>query len=186
MLIMLLVIGSWAWWHNQQIPTFQEQKNSSAEQNLDYFVEDFSVTTMTPKGKPARTLTANRMEHFRDTDITELEQPFFRIYNESSITWEIASERGTLSPDGETLFLAGQVEIDRPESADARAMHISTSNLRILADQDYAETDEAVKITSDTGWVQGVGMQAWLRKPSHIKFLSQTKSYYDARQHDAQ
>lgn len=181
MLIMLLIVGSWAWWHNQQAPMIQEQHHSTPEKNLDYFVEDFSVTSMTPKGKPARTLTANRMEHLRDTGITLLEQPLFHIYGESGSVWKVVSEQGTLSPDGETLLLSGQVEIDRPASADVRAMHISTSNLRLIADKDYAETDEAVKITSETGWVQGVGMQAWLREPSHIKFLSRTRAHYDAQ-----
>lgn len=181
MLLILLAIGSWAWWHNQQQPQVQAQEKFTPAHELDYFVEDFSVTTMTPKGKPARTLTANKMEHFRDTDITQLEKPFLRIYNQSTSIWKVLSEQGELSADGETLLLSGQVEIDRPAGSSVRAMHISTSNLRIKADQDYAETDDAVKITSETGWLQGVGMQAWLREPIHIKSLSRTRAHYEAQ-----
>jgi lipopolysaccharide export system protein LptC len=180
---LLLAIGSWAWWHNQQrtdVPT--REKNLPAHEQ-DYFIEKFSVTTMTPQGKPARTLTASKMKHFRDTGITELEQPFVRIYNKSAANWKAASEQGELSEDGKTLILSGNVEIDRSATPDSsvRSLHISTSNLRINADQDYAETDDAVKITSDTGWVQAVGMQAWLREPSHIKFLSRTRAHYEVQ-----
>jgi len=181
MLIILLIIGSWAWWHNQQQPRVKTQDTVTSTYQLDYFVEDFSVTTMTPKGKPARTLTAVKMEHFRDTEITQLEKPFFRIYNQAASVWEVIAEKGELSADGETLLLSGRVEIDRPAAPSVRAMHISTSNLRVKADQDYAETDDAVKITSDAGWVQGVGMQAWLREPSHIKFASRTRAHYEAQ-----
>lgn len=181
MLMLLLAIGSWAWWHNQRQPPGKTPVKLTSEYTLDYFVEDFSLTTMTAGGKPARTLTANKMEHFRDTDITKLEQPFFRIHSQTEAVWEVVSEHGEISADGETLLLSGQVEIDRPVTPNVTAMHISTSNLRIKTDQDYAETDDAVKITSDAGWVQGIGMQAWLREPSRIKFLSQTRAHYDAQ-----
>lgn len=181
MLILLLAVGGWALWHNQQQPETQVQGKFTVTDEVDYFVDNLSVTTMTTKGKPARTLIATRMEHFRDTGITELEQPFFHIYSQSDSTWEVTSQQGELSEDGKTLLLSGQVEIDRPASPNVRTMHISTSNLRVNADQDYAETDEAVKITSDAGWVQGVGMQAWLREPSRIKFLSRTKAHYEVQ-----
>lgn len=182
-LTLLLAIGSWAWWHNQRQTDIQTPGKLFSADQLDYFIEDFSVTTMTPRGKPARTLSARKMTHFRDTGITQLEQPLFHIYNQSASNWKAVSEQGELSKDGTTLLLAGNVEIDRSATSrgSARAMHISTSNLRINADQDYAETDDAVKITSDAGWVQGVGMQAWLREPSNIKFLSQTRAHYEAQ-----
>lgn len=182
MLLLLVSIGSWAWWHNQQqADVNQARKEFSAINALDYFVEDFSITTMTSKGKPARTLTASSMKHFRDTGITELEQPMFNIYNQSAANWRAVAEHGELSLDGKNLLLSGDVEIERFATPGVSAMHIATSNLRINADQDYAETDDAVKITSDVGWVQGTGMQAWLREPSHIKFLSQTRAHYEAQ-----
>lgn len=180
-LLLLLAIGSWAWWHNQQQPQIQTQDTVTHAPKLEYFADDFSVTTMTPEGKPARTLIAKRMEHFSDTGITQLQQPFLRIYNQPASTWEVISQEGQLSADGTSLLLSGKVEIDRPASPGVTAMHISTSNLRVKVDQDYAETDEAAKITSEAGWVQGVGMQAWLREPSHINFLSQTRAYYEAQ-----
>ncbi len=181
MLLLLLAIGIWAWWHNQQQPRIQTYEKFISEQKLDYFIEDFSVTTMTAEGKPARILTANMMKHFRDTGISKLEQPFFSTFDQSSLVWEVESERGELSEDGETLLLSGQVRMDRSASANVRAIHISTSNLRVKLDLDYAETDDAVKITSDADWVQGIGLQAWLRRPSRIKFLSHTRAYYEAQ-----
>ena len=182
MLLVLMAIGGWAWWHNQQqADATQARKEFTGVDALDYFVEDFSVTTMTPKGKPARTLTADSMRHYRETGVTELNQPRFNIYNQSAANWRAVAERGELSADGKTLLLSGEVEIERSATPSVRAMHIMTSDLRIDADQDYAETDKPVKITSDVGWVQGTGMQAWLREPSHIKFLSQTRAHYEAQ-----
>jgi len=181
MLALLLIIGSWSLWHNLHQAEIQTPDTFTAAHKLDYFVDNFSVTTMTTEGKPARTLTAIKMKHFRDTGITELEQPFFHVYSQSDSVWEITSEQGELSADGKTLLLSGQVEIDRPASPNVRSMHISTTNLRVNADQDYAETDDAVKITSNAGWAQGVGMQAWLREPSRIKFLSQTRAHYEVQ-----
>ena len=181
LLALLLAIGGWAWWHNQQQADAPIRQQAPPAHELDYFIEDFSVTTMTPQGKPARTLAARKLDHFRDTGVTRLEQPLFHVYNQSAANWRVASEQGEVSADGKSLILSGAVEINRSATPKIRAMHISTSNLRINADQDYAETDDAVRITSDKGWVQGIGMQAWLREPSHIKFLSQTRAHYEVQ-----
>ena len=76
------------------------------------------------------------------------------------------------------VLLSGEVEINRPGSAEARDIHIVTRDLRVQPEQDYAETDELVTITSEQNWVRSTGMQAWLREPIRLKLLSQTRAHY--------
>ena len=62
-----------------------------------------------------------------------------------------------------------------------RPMRMHTRDLRVQPRQDYAETDEKVRVDSDVDWLEAVGMQAWLRPPSRIKFLSQVKGHHVPR-----
>jgi lipopolysaccharide export system protein LptC len=57
-------------------------------------------------------------------------------------------------------------------------MRIDTTNLRVQPHQDYAETDEHVRVVSEANWVDATGMQAWLRPPTRLKFLSEVTGYY--------
>lgn len=71
--------------------------------------------------------------------------------------------------------------IEREAGTTTRPMRIVTSELRVQPSEDYAETDEKVRVESDADWLDAVGLQAWLRPPSRLKFLSQVKGYYVPR-----
>jgi lipopolysaccharide export system protein LptC len=93
----------------------------------------------------------------------------------------VDSETAWVSADGTLILLQGDVLITREGDSDDRPMRIVTSNLRVQPEQDYAETDEKVRVISETDWVDSIGMQAWMRPPSRLKFLSQVKGYYVPR-----
>ena len=71
--------------------------------------------------------------------------------------------------------------IERDAYLSAPATRIVTRDLRVQPAQDYAETDEHVRVETDVDWLEAVGMQAWLRPPSRIRFLSRVKGYYVPR-----
>ena len=88
------------------------------------------------------------------------------------------AEGALVSADGDLVLLSGDVLIERAGDADNRPMRIVTRNLRVQPREDYAETDEKVRVSSNADWLNATGMQAWLRPPSRLKFLSQVKGYY--------
>ncbi len=156
-----------------------EIEKIEAEHTPDYYVEDFSITTMGVDGKLERTLSAERMLHYPDDDSTELTRPHLVIYEEGAPPWKIKSERGWVSGDGQLVLLNGAVEIDRAAAPGIRPVHIDTHNLRVRPKENYAETDEKVKIRSLGDVQRSVGMQAWLGEPIRIKFLSKVRGHYE-------
>lgn len=147
----------------------------------DYYVDDFTVTTMGPDGKPKQKLTAERMLHYPDDDSTELTRPHLVLYEADTPPWRVRSETGWVSGDGKLVLLNGEVKIDRAAAPGIRPVHITTRDLRVRPRENYAETDEKVKIRSQKSWQTSIGMQAWLTKPVRMKFLSNVRGHYEIK-----
>ena len=148
---------------------------------IDYAVTGLDVTRMTAAGQPAHRLRARTLRHFDDDDTTELEEPRLTVYQDDEPPWEVDAERAWMSADGSLVLLTGEVVINRAAHANSPPVRMVTRELRVQPRQDYAETDEKVRVETDTDRLDAVGMQAWLRPPSRLKFLSQVKGYYVPR-----
>ena len=180
--LVLVVAAAFSWWLAEQAgPPAVQQAERHGPRAIDYYVTNLDVTRMTAEGSPAHRLRAQKLRHFTDDDTTELQQPHLTVYQREAPPWEVNAERAWVSPDGSLLLLAGEVLLEREGDADDRPMRILTRELRVRPQQDYAETDEKVRVESDTDWLDAVGMQAWLRPPSRLKFLSQVEGYYVPR-----
>ncbi|MCG6966644.1 MAG: LPS export ABC transporter periplasmic protein LptC [Chromatiaceae bacterium] len=177
--LLLLVTALISWWlaeETREKPAPITQAQGTRE--IDYYVSDLDVTRMTPAGIPAHRLRTPHLQHYIDDDTTELKQPHLTVYQAANPPWEIDSERASVSADGKLLLLLGDVLIQREGSDSNVPIHMTTRDLRVQPDQDYAETDEKVRVESGADWIDAVGMQAWLRPPSRLKFLSQVKGSY--------
>lgn len=145
---------------------------------VDYKIRDFEVVRMTPNGTPAHRLEARVLRHFRHDDTTELEQPRLAVFQDASPPWQVEAEQAWMSSDGDLLLLTGEVLIDRAGDGSQPPTRVLTRDLRVRPRDDYAETDEKVRVESGRDWLEAVGLQAWLRPPSRLKFLSEVEGLY--------
>lgn len=155
------------------IPAEQEPHNA------DYFLENFTNTVMNEQGMPFRRLSADRMLHFPDDDSTELTNPHLTLFQDKLPLWQVQSEQGWLSGDGKLLLLNGPVTIDRTAAAMSRPLHIVTRNLRVQPEENYAETDERITVTSLGSRLESKGIQVWFKEPVRMKFLANVKGHYE-------
>ncbi len=179
LLILLMIVAAVASWRLVQ----QEEPASpavakSGPRTIDYYVVGLDVTRMTAAGKPAHRLLATNLQHYTDDDTTELKQPHLTVYQDDAPPWEIDAASAWMSADGSLVLLSGEVLIQREADSNNRPVRILTRDVRVQPSEDYAETDEKVRVESESDWLDAVGMQAWLRPPSRLKFLSQVKGFY--------
>ncbi len=177
-LFILLAGGSW--WL-VQTSGVEDSEHISAAHTPDYYVDNFTVSTMGPDGKPKQKLTADRMLHYPDDDSTELTRPHMVLYEADTPPWQVRSETGWVSGDGKLVLLNGEVKIDRAAAPGIRPIHIRTSDLRVRPEEKYAETDKTVRIRSLQSNQTSVGMQAWFNKPVRMKFLSNVRGHYEVK-----
>ena len=73
----------------------------------------------------------------------------------------------------------GQVFIDRAAAEGVREVNIKTTNLRVLPDQNYAETDDWAELVSGLDRISGVGMELFYQDPLYIKLLANIKGLHE-------
>jgi lipopolysaccharide export system protein LptC len=179
LLVLVTVLAAIVSWQMvQQDEPVSQAVHPSGPRQIDYYVTGLDLTRMTLTGKPAHRLRAKNLQHYTDDETTELQQPHLTVFQDDAPPWEVDSERAWVSADGSLVLLSGEVLISREGDADNRPMRILTRELRVQPSEDYAETDEKVRVESDSDWLDAVGMQAWLRPPSRLKFLSQVKGHH--------
>ena len=80
-----------------------------------------------------------------------------------------------IADNGRTLFMNGQVNIDRAGAENVREVKIKTSNLHIQPKRNYAETAEWAELISGLDTISGVGMKLFYQEPLYIELLANVK-----------
>lgn len=168
-----------SWWLVERPISSQERMTMPTDvRHVDYYLRELNVTTMNRKGRPARTLRATELRHYSDDDTTRLHLPRLTLHSRDALPWKIYAETGWVSASGDLVLLDGTVHITHEDREGIRPMRIDTRNLRIQPEQDYAETDERVRVRSGRDRLYATGMQAWFHHPTRIKFLADVEGYY--------
>ena len=174
------LLAAWSWWFAStgKAPERVAAVSREAPREVDYYLRGLHTRIMGPQGRLIRELEAEEVRHFPDDDTTELLRPRLTVHPDQPPPWVVVAENGWVSPDASLVLLNGEVRITREEGARNRPLRIDTRNLRVQPLQDYAETDERVRVRSRKDRIDAVGMQAWLRPPARLKFLADVKGYY--------
>lgn len=179
--ILLFVLAIASWWlafiqTPEKMPVPQV-----AQHKIDYYLKNFTVLSMDEQGFTKQKLRATYLEHFSDDDTTELELPRLTIYSEDKPNLNINADKGFLSSDAELAILNGVVKIRRQGTKDLAPLSIDTHNLHVQLTNNFAETDEFVKIISGTHTIQGNGLRAYFREPINIKILANVRGHHDIK-----
>ncbi|MCF6282019.1 MAG: LPS export ABC transporter periplasmic protein LptC [Candidatus Polarisedimenticolaceae bacterium] len=144
----------------------------------DVYSEGLVLTSMDMMGLPKRRLIAKRWEHFDDGRIELFDQEL-QIFSKNAPPMRIQSPRASLT-NGETeWFLYRDVTIDRDAGMGRPPLHLETMNLHIWPEKEYAETAEAVRMTTLDDWLNGQGMQVWFTDgTTRFKLLADVRGRY--------
>jgi lipopolysaccharide export system protein LptC len=147
----------------------------------DYFLTDMERSTHDADGRVTNTLRADRLEHFADDDSIDLVQPRMEFYNAGDSSWFVQSETGRVTRDPYVVMLFGPVRIRRLTTEGVSRIDVDTSDLRVLPDERYAETDRPATITTPHGRTTAIGMWASLEH-NRVQLREQVRSHYEISQ----
>ncbi len=166
-IILLLGLSGLAIWVQQNSEKETHASNTEKtkkKHSPDYFMENFTITSMNEKGQPRSILTSAKMLHFPDDDSTELDNPFMTMIAENGKPWKIKADRGWVAANNELILLSGNVRIDRLSGPNNRSVKLFTDKLRIHPELDFAETDRPVTMISNKRRTTAIGMRAYVRE----------------------
>lgn len=125
----------------------------------DYLIANFTTTTYDQNGLAESILSAAKMIHYPDDDSTELLAPRVVQTKPAEARMTVSAERGTLSRDGEEIFLYDNVRLVREADAQRPEARMTTSFLHVVRDRSLARTDREVLIEEDDRSIAGRGME---------------------------
>ena len=138
--------------------------SEGAAHHPDYFMEQFSTLTMEVDGTPKNKLIASYMAHYEDDDTIELTRPRLEIYKPQKPPMIITADKGWVTADTKVILLAGRVDLWQDNHDGIRELEVITADVRVLLDQDYAETDQHATIKSFRSVVNTDGLRAYFKK----------------------
>ena len=101
-----------SWWLSSTGPSFIPHLEVKRH-DPDYYLVNFTLTTMDDKGNPKHQLSADNMYHYPDDDTANLENPRLVVYQNEKDSWEIRADSGLVSEEGNSVFLQGDVFVNR-------------------------------------------------------------------------
>ena len=158
-LLLMLALAGLTFWLERMVREEEGAHPSQRRHDPDYVVDNLTHTRFDAQGKVESTLTAAKMLHYPDDDSTDLLAP--RVVqtkpNEPRVT--VSAERGTLSQDGEEVFLYGNVLLVREAGPEQGETRMRTSFMHVVQSHSIIRTDRDVVITEEDRVLSGRGME---------------------------
>ena len=156
----LLAIGS-AWLLNRLSET-ESTEISILRHDPDTYMHELTTLTMNQDGSPKNKLYADYMAHYPDDNTTELINPKLEIFRPEKPPTTITAEKGWVTEDNEVILLSGETRLIQLSAEGNRELEIITSDVRVLIDQEYAETDKPTTIFGKKITIKSTGMSAYI------------------------
>jgi len=143
---------------------FFAEREAPSPRGPDLFVDGMDLKVLGEDGTVHYRVQASHLDHYPYDDHSELTNPTLDVFSNQQPVWKIRSDRGRVTDKGDTVWLLGRVDIQRPPLADQRPIQVVTSDLLVKPQADTAETTANAVIESGAYRIEGVGMLANLRK----------------------
>lgn len=164
----------------QSVANPEAAVNGPAQILPDYTMTTLHTRRFDETGRIVRDLKATRLDHYPDARGSLMDQPFLTVRAESGSPWLIRAKRGNSPPGEQEIFLKDDVRIDRAASARNVELALTTPAMRVVPDDDFAETAEAVSIRTPGGQTMGVGMKAYLAQ-EQLNLLANVRGQYEPK-----
>jgi lipopolysaccharide export system protein LptC len=158
-LLLMLSLAALTFWLEQTVRQEEGQHPALRRHDPDYVVDNLAHTRYNAQGAVESTLSARKMVHYPDDDSTDLVAP--RVVqtkpNEPRVT--LTADRGTVSQDGEEIFLYDNVLMVREGGPQHPESRMRTSFLHVVRARSVVRTDREVLITEEGRMLAGRGME---------------------------
>lgn len=179
-LLPLLVLLAFVYWLDKQVQTEAIATDSAQRHDPDGIMDNFHATKMDQQGVPRFILIAEQLRHYPDHDTTELESPRLTMLTESAPPVHVNGMHGSISSQGDEVIFRENVRVVREAAGEQSSMTLRTEYLRVLPNQESADTDKAVTIVDANNTVHAIGMEMD-NKTRVLKLLSQVRSEHHAK-----
>lgn len=135
----------------------------------DLYMQKAVIQQYRDDGSLRYVLTSERIRHFAEMDLTRLDRPVLEMREGRNPPWSARADEGELRVRAgadqtrqEVVHLREHVFLEQTRGE--RFVSLSSEELFVYPDRQFAETDRAVMIDSNSGRTRAVGLAADLRR----------------------
>lgn len=154
-------------------------QQAADDETVDFYVVGARTVQYQEDGKLHYRMTADKIEHIKDSDITHVSQPKLDLFRGTNLPWKVTSQRAEVSPGGVEVELIDDVRIERTDAKN-RPTIITSSRMTVIPDKEYAQTEQAVRIVAANGVTTAQGMKAYLND-SRMILQSNVRGQHEVR-----
>jgi lipopolysaccharide export system protein LptC len=173
LLLVAALLSGWSLLRHRDKPAAEVTDDGTK----DYVLHDFQIVALDDQGKESTTLQAPLLERLRSDETMSIVTPLFLLPDNEGNHWELRSEKGWVSANGEQLKLTGNVSGDSPKVASVPPTTFRTDHLDVFPKENRAKTDALVTMTRPGMTQSGVGFELDSKSKTY-RFLSQSKGRY--------
>lgn len=176
-LLPLLALLAFVYWLDKQVQMEVTATVNNQRHDPDGIMDEFSGVKMDLQGMPSTYLSAKQMRHYPDHDTTELDLPRLTMLGAEHPPVHVTSLRGNVSSHGDEVIFRDNVVVTREPVGVQSAMTLRTEYLRVLPNQDWANTDKPVVLSDAYNTIHAIGLEM-NNKTRILKLLSQVRSVH--------
>lgn len=173
--VVLIVLVTGSTWLMHRLGDESDKRDEILRHDPDYYMENFITTTMEEDGSLKNRLSADYMAHYPENDTTELDRPKLEVFRNNKQPLMIIADKGWVTSDNEVILLTGAVKLWEDEPDGIRKMEIVTTDVKILTEQEYAETDKPATFINRQSTITATGVRAYFRE-ERVELLSNVQT----------
>ena len=156
---LMLSLAALTYWLDLTVNESGAVRERAASTDPDFVIDDFRVTRLNAAGHADYVLTAKRMEHYRDDDVTRVDLPALVHYAPGAPPVRVEAQRGIVTGSGDVTEFYDNVTVRRDAAAGQPEREMATGYLKVLPDDATASTDREVTIRQGQSVLTGRGME---------------------------
>ena len=155
-------------WFAFPLPLHSPGAASSPGTPPHLLIENVDALTTDPAGRMYRRMRADELRRMTPEAKSVLVRPRLTMFPVAGPRWHFAAASGEVSPDGKNIYLPGPVQGRRDA---VEPLEIDSRDLRIMALNNYGESDQPATIRGTSFEARGTGVKIWLEE-GRIELLS--------------
>lgn len=156
-IVLMLALTGLTYWLNLTVNDFGVRERPAGS-DPDFIIDNFRITKTNATGVTDYVLTAKRMDHIRDDDITRVTMPSLIHYAPDRPPVQLDALRGIVTGNGDVTEFYDNVVVTREGINGDPPLVLRTEYLKALPDKALASTDRPVTITQGESVLNGTGM----------------------------
>ncbi|MCW8877737.1 MAG: LPS export ABC transporter periplasmic protein LptC [Kangiellaceae bacterium] len=147
-ILVAILLFSFQW---QQESTIVTTPTPIPKTEADYFLENVVMTSYNSEGDEANQVIAKRIEHFKQKQLSIVQEPQLKAQNSASSNWHITSDSGRLDHHQQALIFEKSVAIEgkiQVGKKHGEQYSIQTQDLSFDLTNNTAESKTSVLIRS--------------------------------------